>query len=250
LRSFAVLLLTLLMAVSAMGQIRVERDRNGRIVATNKDSGEDTPSSSPSIESAGLKVTSEQRRKIEAKLRDACKRKGLDFNVVSALVEAESSYQPYTLSHKGAIGLMQLIPATAERFGVKDPWNMEQNIEGGTSYLKWLKEKFSGNLPLVLAGYNAGEGAVKKYKGRIPPYSETVHYVFKILHRVGDSELIGRAKTLLTNPGDYERYYLSKRGRKVPTRVYYMFIDEKGSRHFTDAPPNGVKVIPIVYKDD
>jgi soluble lytic murein transglycosylase-like protein len=249
-RAAAVLLLSMVLAVSALGQIRVERDRNGNIVASNKDSVEETSGSSASIESAGLKVTSAQRRKIEAKLREACERKGLDFKVVSALVEAESSYQPHTLSHKGAIGLMQLIPETAERFGVKDPWNMDQNIEGGTSYLKWLKEEFSGNLPLVLAGYNAGENAVKKYKGRIPPYSETVHYVFKILHKVGNAELIGRAKTLLTNPGDYERYYLAKRGRKVHTRVYYMFIDEKGHRHFTDSPPNGAKVIPIVYKDD
>jgi len=245
------LVLLLWLPLSLLGQIRVERDRDGRIVATNQESAEAGPCSpSRALAAAGLTVTSEERREIEAKLRNACREKGLDFKMVKSLVEAESSFQPYTLSHKGAVGLMQLMPGTAERFGVKDSWNLDQNIEGGTSYLKFLQELFSGDVPLILAGYNAGENAVRKYGGKIPPYAETVRYVFKILHSMGDSGMVARARNLLTDPGDYERYYLSRQGRKTSLRVYYMYFDERGIRHLTDSPPGGVRITPIVYKDD
>jgi soluble lytic murein transglycosylase-like protein len=79
---------------------------------------------------------------------------------------------------------MQLIPATASRFGVKDAWDPEQNLRGGMAYLRWLLDHFDGNVKLALAGYNAGEGAVERHGG-IPPYNETQNYVKKIIRRIG-----------------------------------------------------------------
>jgi hypothetical protein len=107
----------------------------------------------------------------------------LDPNLVLAVIEAESSFNPSARSPKNAQGLMQLIPATAERFGVQNVWDPEQNIRGGMAYLRWLMGYFDGDLALVLAAYNAGEGAVERHGG-IPPYAETQHYVRRILARL------------------------------------------------------------------
>jgi len=109
----------------------------------------------------------------------------LDPNLVLAVVEAESNFNPHALSPKNAQGLMQLIPSTAERFGVDDVWDPEQNLRGGMAYLRWLMKSFGGDVRLVLAAYNAGEGAVERYGG-IPPYAETEGYVTRILRRLGN----------------------------------------------------------------
>jgi soluble lytic murein transglycosylase-like protein len=107
----------------------------------------------------------------------------LDPNLVLAVVEAESNFNPKALSHKNAQGLMQLIPETAERFGVKDVWDPEENLRGGMSYLRWLLDHFEGDVKLALAGYNAGEAAVRRHQG-IPPYRETRDYVARIARRL------------------------------------------------------------------
>ncbi|MBK1841573.1 transglycosylase SLT domain-containing protein [Azospirillum sp. YIM B02556] len=104
---------------------------------------------------------------------------GLDPELVLAVIAVESGYRVDVVSNKNAQGLMQLIPETAERFGVTDPFNAEQNLRGGMKYLRWLLAYFDGNIAYALAGYNAGEGAVLQYKG-IPPYRETQDYVTKI----------------------------------------------------------------------
>lgn len=100
--------------------------------------------------------------------------------LVLAFIKVESNYDVIALSPKNAKGLMQLIPDTAERFGVSRPYDAEQNIRGGMAYLRWLMAYFEGNVPLVAAAYNAGEGAVNRYQG-VPPYSETRAYVNRIL---------------------------------------------------------------------
>lgn len=120
-----------------------------------------------------------ENQPIEAMVKDTAERYGLDPQFVHAVILAESNYDPTAVSPKGAIGLMQLMPATAERFGV-DPWTPEQNIDGGVRYLKWLLEEF-GSMPLALAAYNAGEGAVMRYGNQIPPYEETRNYVDKVM---------------------------------------------------------------------
>ncbi len=114
----------------------------------------------------------------------SAERYGVDPRLLHALIWQESKYKPRALSHVGAQGLMQLMPATARRFGCEDSNDATSNIDAGTKYLRWLLERFHGNVSLALAGYNAGEGAVDKYKG-IPPYNETQNYVRIITGRYG-----------------------------------------------------------------
>lgn len=114
-----------------------------------------------------------------AEIAAAARAHGVDESIVRAIIHAESAFNPRALSRVGAQGLMQLMPATARRFGVDDSFNAAQNIEGGVQYLAWLLKRFNGDLTLAAAGYNAGEGAVDKYKG-VPPYSETRRYVQRV----------------------------------------------------------------------
>jgi soluble lytic murein transglycosylase-like protein len=109
---------------------------------------------------------------------------GVDPRFIHAVIWQESRYDTHARSHAGAQGLMQLMPATAKRFGCEDPNDPVENITAGTKYLSWLLKRFSGNVELALAGYNAGEGAVDKYDG-IPPYDETQNYVKIISKRYG-----------------------------------------------------------------
>lgn len=110
---------------------------------------------------------------------EAARRFDVDAALVSAVIKAESDYNPRIVSHKGARGLMQLMPATAERFGVTNSFDPAQNIHAGTRYLRWLLKTFDGNADLAVAGYNAGEGNIWKYNG-VPPFRETVNYINRI----------------------------------------------------------------------
>lgn len=101
--------------------------------------------------------------------------------LVHAVIQAESSYNPRAVSPAGAVGLMQLMPKTAQRFGVSDSTNPRQNIDGGVRYLRFLLDYFDNNTRLAVAGYNAGEKAVVKHGHRIPPYSETRQYVTRVM---------------------------------------------------------------------
>lgn len=114
-----------------------------------------------------------------AEIAAAARQHGVEEAVVRAIIHAESAYNPNALSRVGAQGLMQLMPATARRFGVGNAFDANQNIQGGVQYLAWLLKRFNGDLTLAAAGYNAGEGAVDRYKG-VPPYSETQRYVQRV----------------------------------------------------------------------
>ena len=107
---------------------------------------------------------------------------GLDEDFVKAVINQESGFNPNATSHCGAMGLMQLMPSTAQGLGVKNAYDAEQNIEGGTKYLKGLMDRFNNDKSLALAAYNAGPNAVKKYGG-IPPYAETQNYVKSVLSK-------------------------------------------------------------------
>ena len=111
----------------------------------------------------------------------AARRHDLNPQLVHAVVRVESSYRPNAVSRAGAVGLMQLMPETARRFGVRDRRDPDANLEGGSRYLKHLLKLFDGDLELALAAYNAGEGAVLRAGRKIPPYQETIRYVKKVL---------------------------------------------------------------------
>lgn len=104
----------------------------------------------------------------------------VDAHLLHAIVTVESAYNPQARSHAGALGLMQVIPATGKRFGASDLLDPLQNLRAGTAYLVWLDKRFDGDLDLMLAAYNAGEGAVQRHGNRIPPYAETRQYVAKV----------------------------------------------------------------------
>lgn len=122
----------------------------------------------------------ENKRKYEELILETAKKHEVPFWLVSAVIHAESLYNPTAVSSAGAVGLMQLMPGTARRYGVGDRQNPNQNVDGGVRYLKDLLILFKGDVTLAVAAYNAGENAVKKYGNRIPPYRETQHYVRKV----------------------------------------------------------------------
>ncbi|HEY6127260.1 MAG TPA: lytic transglycosylase domain-containing protein [Candidatus Acidoferrum sp.] len=115
----------------------------------------------------------------EKLVREAAERHSIDPALVRAVIETESNWNPSAISRKGAVGLMQLIPTTAQRFGVNDLYSPQQNVDAGVKYLKTLLERYNGNLDLALAAYNAGEGAVDRAHG-VPSFRETRNYVQRV----------------------------------------------------------------------
>lgn len=120
---------------------------------------------------------------IDGYLIDAGTRNGIDPLLLYSIMHQESSFKSHAISPKGARGLMQLMPGTAMRFGVFNIFDPRQNIEGGARYVRFLLDRFDGDVNLTLAGYNAGEGAVEKFGWRVPPYAETQEYVRRISRR-------------------------------------------------------------------
>ncbi len=141
----------------------------------------------------------------------------LDPELVKAVIAVESGFDPKAISPKGALGLMQLMPGTAARFDVDDPFQPEQNIEGGVKYLRFLFDMFEGNVIYVLASYNAGENAVTRAKG-IPPYRETENYVRKVL------ALRNHVKPEI--------------GPFLTRKRLWSYIDTAGLTHITDKKPS------------
>jgi len=202
LRAAAAALLALATGAAA-GQIYAGASSSGAVVLSNFATDE-TPQlvvALPPVEalaaapasSAVLPVISDPRNPGAAYrniIEQVAREVAMSPQLLHAVIQVESGYQPNARSPKGAQGLMQLMPATAERFGVRDAFDPQQNIRGGALYLKWLLEYFRGDLRLALAAYNAGEAAVVKAGYRIPPIAETRDYVPKVLwhinHPVGN----------------------------------------------------------------
>jgi len=135
--------------------------------------------------------------------------------LIHAIIRAESNYDSFALSEKGAMGLMQLMPETAGQYGVRNVFDPAQNIEGGTKYIMDLMRLYDGKTDLVLAAYNAGQEAVRKYGGRIPPYQETRDYISRVMAGYNKDRIQGRTRILTfidssgkrtaTNDPDYFR---------------------------------------------
>jgi len=148
-------------------------------------------------------------------IRETAEKYAVSSALVEAVIRVESAFNPWAVSRKGAQGLMQLMPQTASALGVRDSFNPGQNIDGGVRHLRYLLDRYPGNVGLALAAYNAGEGAVDYYRG-IPPYAETQQYVQKVLERGG----VGPAKA-------------------EPVQVIYRYEDADGTMTFSNVPPVG-----------
>jgi soluble lytic murein transglycosylase-like protein len=142
-----------------------------------------TPAPLVSSDTSALKGYTTGNAQVDNLLIQSGKNNGVDPLLLYSVMHQESSFKSRAISPKGARGLMQLMPGTAARFGVRNIFDPQQNIEAGTRYLRFLLDRFEGDLKLALAGYNAGEGAVDKYGWRIPPYAETQEYVRRISRR-------------------------------------------------------------------
>ena len=195
------------------GQIAAVTYQNGQTVYVNANS--DAAGVQPEFDSnTGLFVSPSN---IDSIIDRVSSHYQVDPKLIHAMIRVESNYDPSAVSSKGAMGLMQLIPATAQRFGVQNPFDPKQNIQGGVSYLKYLLHLFGGNLPLSLAAYNAGEERVIQ-SGGIPDIPETEHYVRAITH-------IYRSK----NSGSATA--------AAATRIMPIvrYVDSQGIVHFTNA---------------
>jgi soluble lytic murein transglycosylase-like protein len=149
---------------------------------------------------APAKATPEPSVTVNELVANIARQHDVEPSLVDSVIRVESNYNPNAVSPKGAMGLMQLIPSTARRFGVNDTFHPQQNIEGGVRYLKYLMQLYNGDERLALAAYNAGEGAVAKYKG-IPPYPETQNYVYQVGKKLGQSrEAEKKAQALKSEP--------------------------------------------------
>jgi soluble lytic murein transglycosylase-like protein len=147
-------------------------------------------------------------------ITEAANRYGIPERLVTAVIRAESGFNPRAVSRKGARGLMQLMPATASTLGVRNSFDPGENIDGGVRHLRGLIDRFPGNLPFAIAAYNAGEKAVLAYNA-IPPYAETQDYVVKVL-----------------------RFYGIEGGNTPPTRIYQTIASD-GTITYTNIPPRG-----------
>ena len=168
-------------AIPARGQIASYVDENGKMVYVNAD-----PRPKPRVKKAAnaqAQATETSAAvlpdRLERLVREVAERHSLDPALLKAVIGVESGGNPRAISRKGALGLMQLVPATAERFGVGNVFDPAQNLEGGASYLRLLLDRFNGDLTKSLAAYNAGEGAVERFGG-VPNYPETRAYVQKV----------------------------------------------------------------------
>lgn len=188
-------------------------DQNGNTLFTNVYRG-----------SENAKVISERRSKDDVNsnpysyiISSMSRKYNIEPSIIKAVIAAESNWKHDAVSPKGAVGLMQLMPSTIKDMRVKDPYDPEDNIEGGTKYLRLLLDRFKGDLELALAAYNSGPGTVSKYKG-IPPYKETRMYVKKVLSIEKEDSESGRSTNIYkvafddgtvlytNNPSKYQKF--------------------------------------------
>jgi soluble lytic murein transglycosylase-like protein len=158
-----------------------------------------------------------------------CERHGVEPALVKAVIQVESNYNDHAVSHVGASGLMQLMPATAARYGVASIFEPAQNIEGGVRYLKDLLQLFNSDLRLTIAAYNAGENRVQRLND-VPQFIETQNYVRKVL-------------ALYNGEMKYSPYNAGNGVGKIKPVTYYKFVDDKGITHYSASPvPNSTKI--------
>jgi hypothetical protein len=247
-RRICVLSAVLVSAQELEAQVYTRRTPSGSIEATNIPDGHGFALTYPGkgrlIHSRGFR--GRYKGQFDAIIEAASAQHGVSSGLIHAVIRAESSYDQFAVSSKGAQGLMQLMPPTARRFGVGNAFDARQNIFGGARYLKLLLDMFGGNLNFALAAYNAGENAVKRYGG-IPPYKETQRYVKKI--RSWLPSLNAGAIAMSFAPRQSLAQVQAQTPKKVmpaPPRVYYKYRDSRGVLHIANQrPPDGVPYVMI-----
>jgi len=209
--------------------IQVRIDGSGKKVFYNIPTKHARSYGTSGLESVAL-YYSNQAENYVSMIQEICGRYGVDSQLVKALIQVESNYNERAVSPKGAMGLMQLMPATAGRYGVQQILDPHQNIEGGVKYLKDLDDLFKSDFRLVLAAYNAGENVVSRIND-IPDYTETQNYVRKVL-------------ALYNGDPSYTPYA----GGNAPRNVtYYKYMDDKGVTHYSAVPISGVQTTKVSF---
>jgi soluble lytic murein transglycosylase-like protein len=208
-------------ARNALGQVFTRKNANGVVEATNVPSASDFrltyPGKGTLIHSRGFR--GRYRGEFDPHIVAAANLYNVNADLVKAVIAVESEFDQWAVSSKGAQGLMQLMPQTASALGVRDSFNPRQNIDGGVRHLRYLLDRYPGNVSLALAAYNAGEGNVDLYRG-IPPFAETRQYVQKVLERSGGSVQLKAAGA--ADP---------------PVQAIYRHQDEDGTMIFSNIPP-------------
>jgi soluble lytic murein transglycosylase-like protein len=204
---FLVALVAASTAVPVEADVYAWRDRNGRLVVSDRPGGPGTQTTTYAVRgSEAVQSTRQERADRDRTILHAiADRHAADHSIspalVRAVIQAESAWNIRAVSVKGAQGLMQLMPATASDLGVTDPFDPEQNIRGGVKYLRFLLDRYDGNFELALAAYNAGPGAVDRHGRKVPPYRETQAYVRKIVSvsevRMGPKKVIFKIVELI-----------------------------------------------------
>jgi len=254
-------ILAVLVGAPATGQVFTRENANGVVEATNIPglSGYRLTYPGKGTLIHSHRFTGSYSGEFDPDILDAAALHQLSPALVKAVIKVESAFDQWAVSSKGAQGLMQLMPFTARRFGVSDPFDARQNIFAGTRYLRILLDLFGGDLDLALAGYNAGENAVRR-NGGIPPYRETRDYI----HRVRSLLAPGTRTTASANapsffvPSDRlrrPRHPSRKPARPtqvepVRPRVYYRWRDERGVTHVAEEPPTEGTVYTMIRAMD
>jgi hypothetical protein len=201
------------------------------------------------VHSPGFALRPSSNHDFDDHIQAAAGLHGIGEDLIRAIIQVESQFDRLAVSTAGARGLMQLMPATARSMGVTDSFDARQNIFGGARYLKQLLGRYSGDVSLAAAAYNAGEGAVAKYNG-VPPYRETQGYVRKVNAILGgvSAPVAAEIPALFIAPGEGSRTSPPARAAAAPghmkapamkpgPRSYYRWKDGKGVVHMTEAPP-------------
>ena len=257
---------TVLLAVPSQAQIYTRRNEKGVVEATNIPASRGYrltyPGKGTLIHSTEYRLRRSYNGEFDQHIAAATLAYNVDLELVRAIIQVESDFDNLARSSKGAMGLMQLMPATAARFGVGDAWNPRQNIFGGVQYLRFLLDLFRGDIALVAAAYNAGENAVIRYNG-VPPYRETMGYVGRVRALLsGAAVTLASMTSYVPGPG-----LLSGKqnaiARPVPPlagvvprkkaskpKVFYRWKDAAGVVHVAQNPPTAGETYSTIRAQD
>lgn len=221
-----VLLILWVIPLDGWAEIIIRQDKDGNLTITNEPTSYKKGPKVYKKSSGGITFVpastslSKVPSKYLIKIKQLSQKYGVEESFIIAVARAESGFNPFAVSRKGAVGIMQLMADTAMKYGVVNRYNADQNLEAGVRHLKYLYKKYNRNIPLTLAAYNAGETAVEKYKG-VPPYKETRTFIKRVMNYMGMT---------------YSSYYNSKFSTKI-----YQYRTKDGRIMITDSYPTNAE---------